>query len=624
MGIDEYSILKKKPKKNAFAATALLISIAIALLVMVGAVLVLSKVNDNDHLKASDDVVVSQNETEDSTCEGLVKEIVFNDNLKIIKEAAISYFTNERLPQNVGDTVKITLKTMQDKKLVLNVRDASAKTCDSEKSYVEVTKEDNEYVMKIFLSCSDLEDYIIVHLGCYDYCDSDVCEKEKEPEKVFEYEYKKTSSCVMSDWSNWGEWKTTREKISKFKKEETKTETTSKETIDKIAAIKNVSYSCDKYPGYTRVGTKCVKESTITDTKDATPNPDTYNCKKYPGYDVVGDKCVKDITVKEEKNAKENPTTYNCKKYPGYEVVGDKCVKTLEEKANVTYDCSEYGKGYKVSGTKCVKKDVHLVVATPEYGTRYVTKSYTCYKEECARILDWTCPTENSCGYYPVTTCNSVPKTCSYQEKEEYVSGYKCPSSEYTLSQNEYGTYICTTPVTISKKAKPLYDCDNYPGYELKDNKCVKDDTKKATPDPTTYNCKDYPGYDLVGDKCIRYVPGKDEQKAEKNPTTYNCKKYPGYEVEGSKCVKVTPSEDTINADEKVKYTCPVEYTLNDKECSRKIKANTKVTYYRYATRTCDGGETSIKWSTSKNDSILLGDGYKLTGNKRIVKEIIK
>ena len=54
MGIDEYSILKKKPQKNAFAATALLISIAIALLVMVGAVLVLSKVNDNDRITPKD------------------------------------------------------------------------------------------------------------------------------------------------------------------------------------------------------------------------------------------------------------------------------------------------------------------------------------------------------------------------------------------------------------------------------------------------------------------------------------------------------------------------------------------------------------------------------------------
>ncbi len=415
MGIDEYSILKKKPKKNAFAATALLVSIAIALLVMVGAVLVLSKVNDKDRITTKEETseTAKSDNSDSTTCEGLVKEIVFNDNLKTIKEAAISYFTNERLPKNIGDKTKITIGAMQDKKLLLNVRDASANTCDKEKSYVEVTKEKDEYLMKIFLSCSDMEDYIIVHLGCYDYCDKDVCEKEVEPEKVFEYEYKKTTSCVMGDWSSWGQWKTTREKTSNLKKEDIKTETTSKETIEKTEAIASATYNCDKYPGYTQVGAQCVKDSTITDIQNAEKNPTTYNCKKYPGYTVVGDKCVKD-------------------------------------------------------------------------------------------------------------------------------------------------------------------------------------------------------------------VPGKIEENADPNPTTYNCKKYPDYTLEGDKCIKVSSSTDSQPADKIVKYTCPVGYTLNDKECSRKVNKDTKVTYYRYATRTCNGGSTSIKWSTSQNDSILKGEGYKLTGNKREIKEIIK
>ncbi len=206
MGIDEYSILKKKPKKNAFAATALLISIAIALLVMVGAVLVLSKVNDNDRITPKNNGSETETKANDTTCDGLVKEIVFNDNLDNIKEAAISYFTNERLPQEVGDTVKITLRDMINKRLVRTIYDASANACDGGKSYVEVTKEADEYVMKIFLSCSDIEDYIIVHLGCYDYCDKDVCEKKEEIPKVYEYQYKKTTSCVMGDWSKWARW----------------------------------------------------------------------------------------------------------------------------------------------------------------------------------------------------------------------------------------------------------------------------------------------------------------------------------------------------------------------------------------------------------------------------------
>ncbi len=46
-----------------------------------------------------------------------------------------------------------------------------------------------------------------------------------------------------------------------------------------------------------------------------------------------------------------------------------------------------------------------------------------------------------------------------------------------------------------------------------------------------------------------------------------------------------------------------------------------KVTYYRYATRTCDGGEVLIEWSTDNHDESLLNDGYQLTGNKRAINE---
>ena len=166
MGIDEYSILRKKQKKNAFAATALLISIAIALLVMVGAVLILGKVNDKDRITPRENgsgSAVSTN-SNDGSCEGLNKEIVFNDNIKNIKDAAINYFTNARLPKELNESKKITLREMKEKKLVLNVRDASANTCDGNKSYVEVTKGNNEYIMKILLSCSDIEDHVAIFI----------------------------------------------------------------------------------------------------------------------------------------------------------------------------------------------------------------------------------------------------------------------------------------------------------------------------------------------------------------------------------------------------------------------------------------------------------------------------
>ena len=68
---------------------------------------------------------------------------------------------------------------MLDLHLLLPFTDKNGDTCDTKKSYVEMTKYDSEYRLKVNLSCGDQEDYIIVYLGCYDYCDG-LCEKRVE------------------------------------------------------------------------------------------------------------------------------------------------------------------------------------------------------------------------------------------------------------------------------------------------------------------------------------------------------------------------------------------------------------------------------------------------------------
>ena len=104
---------------------------------------------------------------------------IFANNIATMKEAAISYYTTDRLPAKVGDTEKMTLQQMYDKHLVLTLKDKNNNACDATKSYVSVTKYEDEYQMKVNLSCGSEEDYIIVYLGCYDYCEaSGVCEKQ--------------------------------------------------------------------------------------------------------------------------------------------------------------------------------------------------------------------------------------------------------------------------------------------------------------------------------------------------------------------------------------------------------------------------------------------------------------
>lgn len=107
---------------------------------------------------------------------------IFNENLQTMKEAAISYYTVPRLPKNVNDVKSMTLREMLKEKLLIEFRDANNKTCDLDDSYVEITRLEDEYLLKVNLSCTDNDAYILVHLGCYDYCRTDICEnKDAEP-----------------------------------------------------------------------------------------------------------------------------------------------------------------------------------------------------------------------------------------------------------------------------------------------------------------------------------------------------------------------------------------------------------------------------------------------------------
>ena len=125
--LDEFNIIKRKKKKNAFASTALLISIAIAVLVIILIVLLMGRSKSNNGTQNS-----GCNGTTNVTCSSTKsKEEKFTDNLRTIKEAAVSYFTIERMPEEVGDSVKLTLKEMQQKKLVLDIIDSTGKKCST-------------------------------------------------------------------------------------------------------------------------------------------------------------------------------------------------------------------------------------------------------------------------------------------------------------------------------------------------------------------------------------------------------------------------------------------------------------------------------------------------------------
>ena len=105
---------------------------------------------------------------------------IFSDNLERMKNAAISYYTNERLPKEVGQSSQMTLKEMIEKHIITTLIDKNGKAVDQELSYVKITKLNDEYTLKINIKDSEKEDYIIVHLGCYNYCEANLCQKQTD------------------------------------------------------------------------------------------------------------------------------------------------------------------------------------------------------------------------------------------------------------------------------------------------------------------------------------------------------------------------------------------------------------------------------------------------------------
>lgn len=170
-------------------------------------------------------------------------DTIFNTNVMSMKDSAESYYTLERLPKNKGDKVKMTLRKMLEEKIILPFNDRYGEECDLDKSYVEIEKKENEYVMKVNLKCSRQEDYILVHMGCYDYCQNTLCQtvnteitdkkgnpvkpvvpttpekpivpptnpdKPVVPTKKYVCEYGLKKNGYYTAWSDWSEWTTTK------------------------------------------------------------------------------------------------------------------------------------------------------------------------------------------------------------------------------------------------------------------------------------------------------------------------------------------------------------------------------------------------------------------------------
>ena len=359
---------------------------------------------------------------------------IFANNVARMKDAAIGYFTNERMPQTVGETKKLTLQEMYDLHLVLKMKDKDGKPCDTQKSYVEMTKYTEEYRLKVNLSCGSQEDYIIVYLGCYNYCSDGICEKRvpipapttpKEPEpkpedpkpenpvaKKYLYEYKlvveDTKTCA-----NWTEWSKTKVTASDLVKVETKeveevvgyktikVPVTTTEIVTKQVTERYISRYVTQL---VKTGTKEVQVGTTTKTvteevQVGTVEVDTgkigtgtlkeipKNTSKYV-YKVISEDTPKNCSYC------ENETIYTWKVYeikPVYEVREVtkkvpvyKTINVYETKEVPVYDFRTVEKKEEVEKTTYVDKKVE------QYGKVTYYRSQTCKINKGYTDIKWS------------------------------------------------------------------------------------------------------------------------------------------------------------------------------------------------------------------------------------------
>ena len=121
----------------------------------------------------------------------------FNSNIIAMATAGSGYYNETRLPKQTGEKTKMTLEEMLNEKMIVKFTDMNGVACSKKKSYVEVTKEESEYTMKVNLSCTDKTDYIILHMPLdgkqFPSTSTARCKFVKNLDEAWTY----------GDWSSW-------------------------------------------------------------------------------------------------------------------------------------------------------------------------------------------------------------------------------------------------------------------------------------------------------------------------------------------------------------------------------------------------------------------------------------
>lgn len=540
---------------------------------------------------------------------------VFNNNIQTMKEAARNYFTVDRLPTNIGESTTLTLQEMLDKHMLLEFRDKNNNTCSTTESFVQVTKSgENEYVLKVQLSCGKQKDYILDTIGCYDVCVDGECttiidtinpDDQTNSEYEIEYEFKQQvasggvnytcpSGYTLNDTKCYKNGTQTinatvnysnEQKIENALKNESGSYLVYTDPLTKNGTLKcptgytsngiqcvktyNASvvsssgqYTCDS--GYTLSGTKCYKTYSATYNSGAI----SYTCPS--GYTLSGTTCYKSYNASYQSGA----TSYYCPN--GGVLQGTKCVYTASYKAGTTTYTCPYGNK---SGTNCIytpststgstnytcpygtvsgSNCIYKATATSSYGAWYVVQTYS----QTTTMATYSNATEklvyNGITYkYTCGTPSLCPTKAAYYNYTKYrrnvTTNYSCPYYNAKSDGNGNCVFAATKSTTGGGQYCPYYNAT------LTNGSCVFAATKSTS--AGTYYCP-YGG-NLSGTTQCSYNASKSTGSGK-----YYCPN--GGTLNNTTCViSIAATKKTGTGS----YTCPSGGELNGSICKITINA---------------------------------------------------
>jgi len=397
---------------------------------------------------------------------------LYTDYITSMTEAAKSYFTTSKVPTEVGGTVKLTLADMLKEKLVLEI--GGNAVCDNKKSYVEVTKMDTDYQLRVELSCEEFKDYVIVTIGCTDFC-TDCNEEVTKPSTTKPTQQAATKYTVTFD-SNGG--------TAVSSQTVTKGKTASKPTDPTKEGYTFVEWTLNgaKYDFNTKVNSNITlvaswkaNEVTLYQYQKEVKNNASYSewsnwsdAKVYWGSTNLPYKNtdLKEYTVIATGNGATGETTKSCTTKTTAENVklDTKKAEIIEVEGKVlvsTYTKYEWKNAQQVASEKPLKMYYRNGVATTEDNA---DTRYTFVKTQ---VVDCG----NNCSnkiVYVYTQETRVAKT---------VANYSCEDK-----------HLKTGTGTETKCTRLEYSCEKYgKDYELSGTYCIKYGTKNVE----TESCKD-------------------------------------------------------------------------------------------------------------------------------------